>query len=227
MTTIGFLHTSPVHVPTFDGLVRDADATATTVHEVQDELLDRARHEGPGERLEQATLLALEALVDRGADVVVCTCSTLGAIAEGVGSHSRLPVLRVDRPMARHAVAAGSRIAVVAALESTLGPTTALLADEARRAGKAPSITSVCASAAWSAFETGDTDSYLRQVDEAARSLAADADVVVLAQASMMGAVATLGDLPVPVLSSPPLAVRHALDLAAELDQRESSTITS
>jgi hypothetical protein len=33
-----------------------------------------------------------------------------------------VPVLRIDRPMAERAVAAGGRIAVVAAVESTLAP---------------------------------------------------------------------------------------------------------
>lgn len=223
MRTLGFLHTSPVHVPTFEALVQELDAGATSVHEVHPEFLDEARRTGPSAELESATLSSLTALVAAGADVVVCTCSTLGEIAEGLQAQLSVPVLRVDRPMARAAVGAGGRIGVVAALASTVGPTSALLDEEARRAGVTPTIVSVCVPEAWSCFEAGDLDGYLRQITAAARATADEVDVIVLAQASMLGAVPQLADLAVPVLASPPLAVRYASLVA----QRDSSTMTS
>lgn len=211
MPRIGFLHTAGVHVATFEGLVRAADADVACVHEVEPDLLERARRDGPTTEIAASILAMLERLVAQGTDVVVCTCSTLGPLAEALADRVSVPVLRVDRPMARAAVETGSRIAVVAALESTFEPTRALLTDEARRRGLSPTIVDVCVPQAWAAFESGNSDGYLRQIADAARSVAADVDVIVLAQASMMGAAAACNDLPTPVLASPVLAVRHAL----------------
>ncbi|WP_185995708.1 aspartate/glutamate racemase family protein [Nocardioides campestrisoli] len=214
MPRLGFLHTAQVHVATFEALVRAVDVGSTAGHLVDPDLLTRARTEGPTADVEAATLQLLRRLVDEGADVVVCTCSTLGPVAESVGADLPVPVLRVDRPMAREAVRGGARVAVVAALESTLGPTRELLADEARRAGVSPTLVEVVVPEAWAAFERGDTDDYLRRVAVAARAVVDRADVVVLAQASMAGAAEGLADLPITVLASPLLAVRHAVAAA-------------
>ncbi|MFN8194110.1 MAG: aspartate/glutamate racemase family protein [Nocardioidaceae bacterium] len=165
MPRVGFLHTAGPHVRTFAALVEEADASATCVHRVEPDLLDRARRDGSTDVVETATLEALERLADDGVDVLVCTCSTLGPVAEAVGGRLAVPVLRVDRPMAHAAVRAGERIAVVAALQSTLGPTRALLLDEARRAGRAaPSITDVVVADAWAAFEAEDTRGYVNRL---------------------------------------------------------------
>jgi hypothetical protein len=211
MPQVGFLHTAQVHVSTFEGLVRDIDDSTACLHSVEPDLLDQVRRSGPTVEVEEATLVALEQLAVDGAGVIVCTCSTLGPIAETVGARLPVRVLRVDRPMARAAVQAGSRIAVISALESTLEPTRALLDDEARRAGVSATIIDVPVPEAWVAFESGDSAGYLRQVADAARSIADGVDVVVLAQASMMGAMVTLADLRTAVLASPLLAVEHVL----------------
>jgi Asp/Glu/hydantoin racemase len=213
MATLGFLHTAGVHVETFDALVGSASGSVATVHAVVPELLAEARATGPTPALADAVAGQLVTLADAGAEVVVCTCSSLGPIAEDVATRLSIPVMRVDRPMARAAVATAARIAVVAALESTLVPTGELLADEAARAGSSPEVVEVCIPAAWAAFEAGDSAAYLDQIAAAARSAAAASDVVVLAQASMAGALDLLGDLTVPVLVSPPLAVAAALRL--------------
>ncbi len=207
MSRVGFLHTAEVHVATFDALVGDA---AETVHVVEPDLLERARREGPTPTVASGVRAALAELAGAGADVVVCTCSTLGPLAEAADVSVR--VLRVDRPMARRAVAIGQRIAVVAAVESTLAPTRELLDDEAARAGATPTVTEVCVPAAWTLFEEGDIPAYLAAVADAARSAASSADVVLLAQASMADALDLLADLGVPVLVSPRLAVEGALD---------------
>lgn len=214
MPTIGFLHTALVHVATFDHLLAAADPGAASVHAVVPDLLAAARVDGPN-AVAEGVRAELARLVQQGADVVVCTCSTLGPLTEALASGLGVPLVRVDRPMAREAVARGGRIAVVAALESTLGPTRELLGEEARRAGVRPEVREVCVQEAWAAFEAGDTAGYLAQVAAAARSLADAGDVVVLAQASMAGARTLLDDLAVPVLVSPGLAVEAALAAAA------------
>jgi hypothetical protein len=149
--------------------------------------------------------------VDRGARAVLCTCSTIGGVAEAAAAGAGVPVLRVDRPMAAEAVAAGPRVVVLAALESTLRPTVALIEEEARRAGRSAEVRTVLVRGAWECFEAGDPAGYVRRVAEAADAVTG-ADVIVLAQASMAPA-GTLTATPVPVLSSP----RAGLAAAARL----------
>ncbi|WP_425839017.1 aspartate/glutamate racemase family protein [Streptomyces fractus] len=194
------VHTSPVHVPVFDAL-RDADHPDLELrHVVREELLVRAGAEGP-ESVTGEVRALLEAAAADGADAVLCTCSTLGAVAEGLAADVGLPVLRVDRPMAARAVAEGERIAVVATLRSTFGPTVGLVEEEAGRAGRAVEVRTVFVERAWDRFLAGDRDGYLALVAEAIDGIA-DADVVVLAQASLTDA-AERARTTLPVLSSP------------------------
>ncbi|UQX04059.1 aspartate/glutamate racemase family protein [Streptomyces sp. RerS4] len=198
------LHTSPVHVPVFEAL-RDRDHPGAVLrHLVAPELLERARTRGPESVADD--LLGL--LADTGGPVLV-TCSTLGSVAESLAPAVGSPVLRVDRPMAAEAVRAGPRIVVLATVESTLAPTGELLAEEA--AGRPVAVRARVVPGAWELFEAGDTAGYLAAVARAADAVT-EADVVVLAQASMADA-AALVRTPLPVLSSPRLGLDAALRL--------------
>ncbi|MEW9516269.1 aspartate/glutamate racemase family protein [Streptomyces tubercidicus] len=209
---LALLHTSPVHVPVFDAL-RDEEARELTLHHlVRPELLEQARAQGPESVAEDVAAALAEAARD-GARSALCTCSTIGSVAEAAGAALGLPVLRVDRPMASAAVAAGPRIAVLATVESTLAPTEALIAEEAQRAGREVRVRTVLVPGAWERFESGDTDGHLSMVAAAAREVR-DAEVIVLAQASMAPAAEGL-DAGVPVLSSPRLGLRAAAQRAA------------
>ncbi|MFF7855178.1 aspartate/glutamate racemase family protein [Streptomyces sp. NPDC007904] len=197
---LALLHTSPVHVPVFDALRDEAHPGLRLLHLVDEDLLRRARLAGPAAVAGDVRARVREA-VDGGARAVLCTCSTIGGVAEAAAAGAGVPVLRVDRPMAGAAVAAGRRVTVLAALESTLRPTAALIEEEARRAGRPAQVRTVLVEGAWARFEAGDTDGYVRRVADAADAVA-DADAIVLAQASMAPA-GRLTTTTVPVLSSP------------------------
>ncbi|MET8400855.1 aspartate/glutamate racemase family protein [Streptomyces sp900116325] len=195
--TLALLHTSPVHVPVFEAL-RDADHPGLALrHLVHEDLLARARDAGPDAvRGDIEALLA--GAVAEGATAVLCTCSTIGGVAESAAESLGVPVLRVDRPMAAAAVAR-DRVVVLAAIDDTLPPTLALLAEEA--GDRRVDIRTVLVAGAWARFEAGDRDGYLELVAAAADRVT-DADVIVLAQASMADA-ATRTATQIPVLSSP------------------------
>lgn len=126
--TLALLHTSPVHVPVFDGLRDRYHPGLVLRHLVDEELLARAREAGP-EAVAGSVAAVLARAVADGADAVLCTCSTIGGVAERQAAGLGVPVLRVDRPMAAEA-ARYDRIIVVAALRSTVEPTVALIAEE-------------------------------------------------------------------------------------------------
>ncbi|MEV5760858.1 aspartate/glutamate racemase family protein [Streptomyces tendae] len=197
---LALLHTSRVHVPVFDALRDAAHPGLELRHHVDAGLLERARRDGP-EAVAEPVAAALTRAVAEGARAVLCTCSTIGGVAEAAAAGVGVPVLRVDRPMAAAAVAAGPRVLVLAALESTLAPTAALIEEEARRAGRPVELRTRVVDGAWSRFEAGDGEGYLRRVTDAADSVTG-ADVIVLAQASMAPA-RDATRVSVPVLASP------------------------
>jgi hypothetical protein len=210
--TLTFLHTSPVHVATFDRLCSELAPGVPVRHIVDESLLQEAREAGriTPELAHRVADTVLEA-VEAGAGTVLCTCSTIGGCAEAAGQGAARPVMRVDRAMAEEAVALGSRIVVAAALASTVEATRELINDAAAKAGRQIMITIVVCEAAWAHFERGDQALYLQAIAEALRAAAGDCDVIVLAQASMADAAALCADLPVPILSSPRLGLQAAL----------------
>lgn len=208
--TIAFLHTAEVHVGTFTALVAELAPGTPTTHVVDADLLAAARAAGGVDRDLTDRLADRLTEAAAGAAVVVCTCSTLAGPAEDLGPIAGIPVVRIDRPMAETAVALGPRVAVVAAVASTLGPTVDLLRGCAAAAGTPIEVTTVLVEEAWAAFEAGDLGDYERRIAAAVDAAAPGADVVVLAQASMAGAV-DLVATGVPVLASPRAAVTAAL----------------
>ncbi|MCI3934382.1 aspartate/glutamate racemase family protein [Streptomyces sp. AN091965] len=212
MVTLALLHTSPVHVPVFDAL-RDEDHPGLALrHLVHEGLLDRARQEGPEAVADQLGAVLERAVAD-GAGAVLCTCSTIGGVAEARAAALGVPVLRVDRPMAAAAVTAGPAVTVLATVASTLAPTVALLEEEAERAARPVDVRTVVVDGAWERFAAGDQDGYVGLIAAAVERVAADgADVVVLAQASMADAAARCA-VRVPVLASPRPGLRAAAAL--------------
>ncbi len=214
MACVGLLHTSPVHAPTFDTFVAEAAEGTDTVVVVDEVLLATARREGPEHPDVAARIItALDELERRGATVIVCTCSTIAGEAERLGRGRVAPVIRVDRPMAEAAVAYGPRIAIIAAVESTFGPTRALFESVANDAGQPINLSEHLCEGAWDRFEAGDHQGYLETIAATCSRLDGTCDVIVLAQASMAGATAMV-DVSVPVVTSPRLAVEAAVRLA-------------
>jgi len=208
---IGFLHTAEPHRATFDGLVSELAPRTRIVTVVEPSLLADAQRTGPGTPSIQRRIVgSLDELAADGADVVVCTCSTIAGEAEKLYAHRAVPLVRIDRPMAQAAVASGSRLAVVAALESTLQPTVRLLRETARKRQTQVEITTHVSVDAWAHFTSGDLPNYYATVARTCAGIVGSCDAIVLAQASMAPVDALL-DLDLPVLASPRLAVEAAI----------------
>ena len=214
---LAFLHTAQVHVPTFERLVRDIAPDLRVRHVVREDLLADARAVG----VDDAGLVArvhhaMHEAASGGATVVVCTCSTIGAVAEQTPAGEAFTAQRIDRAMADRAVRMGPRVLIVAALESTLAPTTALVLSAAQDAGVVVQPRQLLVEQAWSQFQSGDIAGYVGTLAQAIRAEADGADVVVLAQASMAPVEDALSDLGIEVLSSPAPGVGLAVKLVGE-----------
>ena len=148
------------------------------------------------------------AAADAGADVVFNTCSSVGDVADYGDSSARIPVFRIDRPMAAEAVVKAGRIGVISTLPTTLDPTCRLLRTEAAKAGRDVVLVEGLADGAFAAGQSGDSETHDRLIAEAAQRIAGEVDLFVLAQGSMARMEQRLSELTgKPVLSSPVLGV--------------------
>jgi Asp/Glu/hydantoin racemase len=126
------------------------------------------------------------------------------------------PVFRIDEAMAAKAVSLGKRIGVLATLQTTLEPTTQLIRVTAAAAGRDCEVLEGLCAGAFDRILAGDGAAHDTLVKEGLFQLAGKVDVIVLAQASMARVLTEVppSGLPVPVLSSPELAleqIRNAL----------------
>lgn len=182
---IGCLHTAASNVAVLERAATQLGGIPLR-HDVRLELLAAAGSAGGvTPAIAEAVRLALGALaVD--CDAMLLTCSSLGAVADGMASHT--PVLRIDQALAEAAVAGGGRVIALCAAPTSLGPTGQLFQAAALRTGAQVDVRLV--PDAWARFEAGDLAQYQRLVAGAvAAALAEDFAVVALAQVSMADAV--------------------------------------
>lgn len=213
--TLTFLHTSPVHIKTFDALL-ESYPDVPVKHLVHEDLLKKATTAG---YVTDEVKLGVEQVIrdaSKNATVILCTCSTLGAVSEQLNSELDSQIIRVDRPLAQKALELGERIVVVAAISSTLEPTRDLITDVAKQLSKTPEITMSLAKTAWAHFEAGDILAYHKAIAAHLDTVADQGDVLVLAQASMAGATA-YAQTQKPILSSPSLGLEAAVNFYRSL----------
>ncbi|WP_324649803.1 aspartate/glutamate racemase family protein [Georgenia sp. H159] len=220
---VGLVHTVPALAGTFEQLLTAAAPTVRTIHVADAWLLRTAIDTGVDERVHERVAEHAAHLAGSGARAVLLTCSSIGETAAGAAERAGLPVVRVDEPMAHDAVdlavaagrAAGrpGRVAVLATLSSTLGPTGRLVDDAVTRSGARVTVTATVVEGAAAARAAGDHAGHDARVRAAVARCAEESDVVVLAQASM--AAALDGDTDgTPVLSSPSGGVGALLEAA-------------
>jgi hypothetical protein len=159
------------------------------------------------QRVEETLLAA-----SKQAAVVVCTCSSIGSVAEALDGRTEARMMRIDRPMAEEAVERGLCIIVAATLSSTLIPTRELIYSAARRVQKEVEVIDLLCDSAWRQFQMGNQRAYVREVDEQLQRMSTQGDVIVLAQASMARATESCPNLVLPVLTSPRSGLQAALE---------------
>lgn len=212
---IALFHTADIHVGTFGRLFATLAPDIRIAHAVRPDLLADA--ERAGGATDRVVAAAADALADHvratGARAGLCTCTTIADAADRVAEKTGNPVLRVDRALAEAAFAAGPRVLIAACVKTTLAPTEALFRRVAAESRPDADIRLELLEDAWPLFHEGDIDGYAAAIAEGVRKAVSGrpVDAVALAQASMTPAEAMLGDLGMPVFSSPAPAVRAAL----------------
>jgi len=206
----GLLHTVPALAATFDALVADAVPGAQREHIVDAWMLETAIAEGVTPAVQARVASHLRHLQDAGVDAVLVTCSSIGEAAEQAARSLRIPILRVDAPMAAQAVSllpslpshaidsgvfrpdtpsegrrtqepmASGRVVVLATNTATVGPTTRLIEREAAARGVDAAVTATVVAGAAAARAGGDQAEHDRLIADAVRVAAADAGADVI-----------------------------------------------
>jgi Asp/Glu/hydantoin racemase len=210
--TLALIHTSATLVPVFAQLCKAKLPHVDTFNIVDDSLVRQIGAKGgitPAIAARVAGYIGSAA--SGGADFILVTCSSIGPAVEAAAPDVKVPVLRVDQPMADQAVRTGWRIGVIATLATTLDPTADLVRRRAALAGRPIELTARLCAGAFEALMAGDAAQHDALVGAALRELATQVDVILLAQASMARVVDTLApaDRRVPILASPGLAVDY------------------
>lgn len=210
--TLGLVHTSATLVPVFAELCSKYLPGVKTFNIVDDSLIKNTIACGELTPSTSKRVVGYaNSAEEAGADFILFTCSSIGPAVETAATLTGVPVLRVDQPMADHAVATGTKIGVIATLSTTLEPTSDLVRRRAAVANKTIELKPVLCEGAFEALMSGDAATHDAKVGEALKQLSKEVDVILLAQASMARVVDTLStaDKRVPILASPIIAIEH------------------
>lgn len=204
---VTFIHTAQVLVDVFSSLIKKHHLDITAKHVVHGELLEEAIKQGMTPELaDKIKETCLNHSQD--SDLVVCTCSSLGEVAENVTLKNGSQVIRIDRAMANEAVRSGEDILVLAALESTLAPTTSVLNSSQQIEQTKNTIEYQVVENCWPFFLNGEMHKYHQAIADVIEQKQDDYDCIVLAQASMTEAISLVTNKRALILSSPDIGIQ-------------------
>jgi Asp/Glu/hydantoin racemase len=204
MTTIAVIHTGPVTVLPIENQLSELIADARVINIMDDSLLNDVRTAGHlTPEVASRIYNYMSNAQAMGADIILNACSSVGEATDALRDLIRTPIVKIDESMAEEASAIGSRIGVVATVSTTLDPTVRLIRRKAEEHGRTVDVTERIAEGAFEALLSGDGTLHDEILKRTIIELANQVDVVVLAQVSMARLVPALGELRVPVLSSP------------------------
>lgn len=209
--TLGLVHTSATLVAPFAELCAQHLPGVQTFNLADDSLIKDVIAKGKlTPETARRVVEHIGSAARAGADCILVTCSSIGPAVEAAAALTSVPVIRVDQAMADEAVQTGRRIGVIATLPTTLEPTADLVRRRAALAGKEIELTARLCEGAFEALMSGDGAKHDAMVADALRELSAQVDVILLAQASMARVVAGLpeADKKIPILASPPIAIK-------------------
>lgn len=205
---VALVHTVSPLVPEFDRLCSELLPGVIIKHVLDELLLERVYRRGrlapeDAERLWGHVQMAVEL----GAAAVLVTCSTISPCVDAIRERASVPVIRIDDAMIAGALRLGTRVGVVATNATTLEPTRKSLLARAEASHRVVEVESILVEGALTALLAGDVETHDHLVAKAVLDLARHVDVVMLAQASTARVLPMIPQGPIPVLSSPRLAL--------------------
>ena len=190
MSTLAMIHTvnwydkSVIEPFAMNWLKRNPDVQVVNI--MDDSLLTESlAHGGPTTAVTKRMVAYILAAEAAGADVIMCSCTTMGKATEAGRTLASVPVFNIDEPMAREAVRAGKRLGILATVPTSAPATERLLRQAAQAEGNAIEIETVINETAFQALLDGDMETHDSLVHEEMDQLAERVDVIVLGQISL------------------------------------------
>lgn len=217
MAKIAIIHTTPVTVESLQNLIKEKDPELEVINIVDDSILpELINNKADLSLVEDRVRYYIKTAVEQGSDLVLSACSSIGEIFEEENQKYEIPVMRIDSAMAEKAVENAAKIGVAATLETTLKPSTELIKKKALVLNKDPEIKTALVDSAYQKLMAGDQKAHDALLAEKLKELAAEVEIVVLAQASMARAVSVLpAKIQSQFLTSPELGINNAVKTIA------------
>jgi len=207
--SIAIVQTSQVSSAELKALCAEIMPEVKVFQIIDDSLLDEVVSNGGATKGVVRRMCAYYQLAQSiGVDAILNQCSSVGEAADIAAETVDIPVVKVDSAMAREAVRLGKKIAVVATVETTLGPSVRLVERMAKEAGKEIEVDPCLVDGAMMVLiRDGNQELHNQMVLSRVEAAAEANDVVVLAQGSMTVLLPLLTHIEKPVLTSPRLGV--------------------
>jgi Asp/Glu/hydantoin racemase len=215
MATVALIHNSPVLYEPLKKLCSKYLADEQVINIMDESLLRDIKTLGRVDEMGVRRICRYALCAeDLGADVAMMTCSSLSETVDVARNLVRIPVLKIDEPMAFEAVETGVKIGILGTLGSVLDPCSRLVERKAVESGKTIEIEKRLCQKAFDMLISGNTEGHDTELMENIADLASRNDVVVLAQGSMFRILDKLDPAPpVPVIGCLDSGVRQIRDL--------------
>lgn len=148
-------------------------------------LAESLAHGGPTPAVKKRMVSYILAAEAAGADVAMCTCTTMGEATRMGRELASIPVFNIDEPMAEEAVRLGTKLGILATVPTSAPATKRLLQREAQKANKQIEIHTVINEKAFQRLLEGNVDEHNELVHREMDKLAEYVDVIVLGQVSL------------------------------------------
>ncbi|WP_336185177.1 aspartate/glutamate racemase family protein [Klebsiella grimontii] len=215
MKKIAMLHTSSATLAMMQQLIADIMPEVEVMHLVEESMIKQVMKAGgvtPNIAARIADYVHIAEKAD--CDIFITACSSIGTAVEQCQFLTPLQLARIDSAMVKEAIEKGERIAVLATVATTLKPTLDYVQRKIQKSGKPRAVTPILMEEAFHALLAGEMDTHDWIVADGLKTAFSQADVVMLAQASMARVLQQLPTPPVPVLTSPESGIRWLKALA-------------
>lgn len=208
---VGVIHATPTAMDPVRAAFAAELPQATALHFLDEGLIDGIVQAGG---VTPALIRRLATVVGQadsaGVQIILTTCSAYSPVMDTMRVICSVPIITIDEVLFEEAARAADHLGVIATSESSLRTTLQGLQAEAARQDRAPRYTTATVPEAFAALGRGDVTTAAQVIAAAARQqIAEGAGAIMLAQASLSRTLPVIGDLGVPVLTSPSLAVQR------------------
>ena len=202
---IASIYTGAVLVPILSAMLKEQLPGCTVMNLLDDTLItDCIAANGLTKAIQLRLINLYQYAYNSGAECIINTCSSVGETVYLGRELLPIPIYRIDDAMTKIAVESHMRIGVVATLSTTLEPTSRLVWRWADELGKKVTVVKGLAEGAYDAICDGDAALHDAKIEQTAKALSSQCDVILLAQASMMRMEQKLRNVVgIPVYASP------------------------